>query len=141
MILTSYPSVATHQSYSSRVTAFEPSTSPHSLRCLGEMFPSHLSTERGIPHSQVPVHVSAGAHPLSFPTASVVPLVFYFQLLSLARLQQATGPFLLFALAGKTPHLGLVSETTLCSFFTNPSVVEASFPALLRAACVARPVS
>ena len=106
MILTSHfrvlPLLVSH---ASSIATVAPNTSLCSLRCLGEMFPSHLSIERGIPLPQVPVHVSRGALPLSFPTASIVPLAFYFQLLSLARLQQATGPFLLFALAGKTPHL------------------------------------
>jgi len=80
-------------SCSSGVAAFEPSTFPHSYRCLGEMSPSHLSIDRGIPQSQAPIHFSAGALSLSFPTASVVPMVFSSHLLSLARLRQALGPF------------------------------------------------
>ena len=54
---------------------------------------------------RLPFTSSSGALPLSFPTASVVPTTFYRCLLSLARLLTDTGPFLLFALAGKTPHL------------------------------------
>ena len=52
-----------------------------------------------------PFTSSSGALSLSFPTVSVVPTTFYSRLLSLARLHTDTGPFLLFALAGKTPHL------------------------------------
>lgn len=52
---------------------------------LGRLTPKHLS------------HLPGGALPLSFPTASVVPIAFHSYLLSLTRLHQGSGPGLLFS--------------------------------------------
>jgi hypothetical protein len=111
----------------SNITAFGPSTSPYLHRCLGVMFPSHLSIERVNPtlssSRSLPPLERIHCHFLQLPSyRQPFTVAFYLSRDSL----RDTGPFLLFASAGKTPHLSEVSETTLCSSFTSPSAVEAT---------------
>ena len=127
MILTSRISVATFRAallalpLSRRArcrTHIDVSVKLRSLICPSKV-ESHISGSRSLPF---------GALRLSFPTASIVPSSFFILLVYLLRdsitltLFNALGFRLrarsYFFSAGKTPHLSLVSETTLCSFHT-----------------------